>query len=68
MKAYRYITGPDDAEFCYRITRMLNHGWTLAAPATLTFDTAQKRVICGQTLVKEREDVEYSENIDFNTF
>ncbi|KPN63584.1 hypothetical protein AKJ29_13190 [Aliiroseovarius crassostreae] len=66
MKAYRYITGPDDADFCYRITDLLNRGWELAGPATLTFDSTQGRVICGQTLIKEAVDTEYSSDIDLN--
>lgn len=66
MKAYRYITGPDDADFCYRITDLLNRGWELAGPATLTFDNEQKRVICGQTLIKNAPEVDYSANIDLN--
>ena len=67
MKAYRYITGPDDADFCYRITDLLNRGWELAGPATLTFDCEQKWVICGQTLIKDVPDVEYTADIDLNS-
>ncbi|MDA7965793.1 DUF1737 domain-containing protein [Ruegeria sp.] len=67
MEAYRYITGPDDADFCYRTTELLNQGWELAGPATLTFDSERKREICGQTLVKKAPDTEYSSEIDLNT-
>lgn len=66
MKAFRYITGPDDADFCYRITDLLNRGWELAGPATLTFDSVQGRVICGQTLLKEAPETEYSSDVDLN--
>ncbi|MDJ0640966.1 MAG: DUF1737 domain-containing protein [Paracoccaceae bacterium] len=59
MKGYRYITGPDDSEFCSRITRLLNHGWDLAGPATLTFDPGTGRVICGQPMVKDNPDIAY---------
>ena len=41
MKAYRYLTGKDDAAFCHRVTDALNRGWQLYGPPTLTFD--QKR-------------------------
>lgn len=66
MQAYRYITGPDDATFCRRITKLLNEGWVLAGPATLTFDTERKRVICGQPVTKHIPDKTYSENIDLD--
>ena len=29
MKVYRYLTGPDDASFCHRVTAELNKGWQL---------------------------------------
>ena len=67
MKAFRYITGPDDAEFCYRVTELLNRGWELAGPATLTFDSGRNRVICGQTLVKDAPDTEYTSDVDLDT-
>lgn len=66
MRAFRYITGPDDAEFCMRVTELLNRGWELAGPATLTFDMNQGRVICGQTLVKDAPEIEYSSEIDLS--
>ncbi|GAA3606744.1 DUF1737 domain-containing protein [Gibbsiella greigii] len=66
MKAYRYITGPDDAEFCQRVTRLLNNGWEIAGPATLTFDTERKRVICGQPITKEISSLEYTDDVDLN--
>ncbi len=53
MKLYRYLTGPDDAAFCHRVSAALSSGWELAGPATLTFDSLQGRVICGQPVVKE---------------
>ena len=66
LKAYRYITGVDDATFCHRITDLLNRGWDLAGVPTLTFDTAQKRVICGQTLFKDCPETEYSKDVDLD--
>jgi hypothetical protein len=67
MKVYSYLTGPDDASFCHRITDRLNRGWKLHGSPTLTFDSEMKRVICGQALVKEVDGVEYSSNIDLST-
>ena len=59
MKAYRYITGPDDSAFCHRITAALNKGWSLHGDPTLTFDPVQGRVICGQAIVKDAPGVDY---------
>ncbi len=41
---YRYLTGPDDAAFCHRVSEALSH---------LTFDAAQGRVVCGQAIIKD---------------
>ena len=32
MKLYRYLTGPDDASFCRRVTEALQNGWELYGP------------------------------------
>ncbi len=53
MKLYRYLTGPDDAAFCERVTEALNKGWSLHGDPTLAFDPERKRLICGQAIVKE---------------
>ncbi len=50
---YRYLTGPDDAAFCHRVSEALSRGWTLYGHPTLTFDAAQGRVICGQAIIKD---------------
>ncbi|WP_269714054.1 DUF1737 domain-containing protein [Caulobacter sp. NIBR2454] len=60
MKAYRYLTGPDDSAFCHRVTDMLNKGWALHGSPTLTFDPVQGRVICGQAITKDVDGVDYS--------
>ena len=57
---YRYLTGPDDASFCHRVTEALSKGWTLYGSPTLTFNAEQNRVICGQAVTKDVEDLEYS--------
>jgi hypothetical protein len=53
MKLYSYLTGPDDASFCHRVTEHLNRGWELYGSPTLTHDPQTGRVICGQAVVKE---------------
>jgi len=45
MKLYRYLTGPDDASFCRRVTEALQNGWELYGNPTLTFDG--EHIICG---------------------
>jgi hypothetical protein len=64
MKLYAYLTGPDDASFCHRVTERLNRGWALYESPTLTFDPETKRVICGQAVVKEIDGTDYSPDID----
>lgn len=53
MRLYRYLTGPDDSNFCKRVSEALNTGWQLYGSPTLTFDAVHGRVICGQAVVKE---------------
>jgi hypothetical protein len=53
MKLYRYLTGPDDASFCHRVTAALNNGWELYGHPTLTYDQAKGHVVCGQAITKE---------------
>jgi hypothetical protein len=64
MKLYRYLTGPDDSEFCMRVSEALNRGWGLYGNPTLTFDG--RSVVAGQALVKEIEG-EFSRSIDLPT-
>lgn len=53
MKVYRFITGPDDAAFCHRVTAALNKGWALHGSPSLTFNSQTGLVICGQSVVKD---------------
>jgi len=53
MKVYRFITGPDDAAFCHRVTAALNKGWELSGSPSLTFNSQSGLVICGQAVVKD---------------
>ena len=62
MKLYRYLTGPDDASFCHRVSEAISKGWQLYGNPTLTFDPVQQRVICGQAVTKEAEG-EYSREL-----
>jgi hypothetical protein len=46
---YRLITGPDDAEFCARISRLLDQGYRLYGSPAVTFDGSG--VIAAQAVV-----------------
>ncbi|NBB49624.1 DUF1737 domain-containing protein [Rhizobium sp. CRIBSB] len=52
MKVYRFITGPDDASFCHRVTDALNKGWELHGAPSLSFNVAENKMFCGQAVVK----------------
>tara|TARA_R110002073_G_scaffold262626_2_gene425693 strand:- start:806 stop:1012 length:207 start_codon:yes stop_codon:yes gene_type:complete len=64
MQAYRYLTGRDDSAFCHRVTEMLNRGWELYGPPTLTFDAARGIIICGQAVVKDVPGREYEPGME----
>jgi hypothetical protein len=66
MKAYRYLTGKDDAAFCHRVTLALNNGWQLYGQPTLTFDQKRGEVICGQVITKEVEGKSYHPELDLS--
>ena len=59
MKAYRFITGPDDSAFCHRVTMALNKGWELHGSPSLTFNAQTGVVIAGQAVVKDVADRDY---------
>jgi hypothetical protein len=63
LTVYRYLTGPDDSTFCHRVSEALSKGWLLYGSPTLTFDPLKGRVICGQAITKDVEDVEYSSEL-----
>jgi hypothetical protein len=46
---YRLLTGPDDAEFCRRVSGLLDQGYRLHGSPAVTFDGS--RVIAAQALV-----------------
>lgn len=49
-KAYRYLTGPDDAAFCQRVSDALRDGWVLYGPTQMQVDADGNRH-CGQAVV-----------------
>jgi hypothetical protein len=50
MPRYRLLTGPDDAEFCERVSDALDQGYELYGSPALTFDG--RRVIAAQAVVR----------------
>jgi len=60
MKLFRYLTGPDDASFCHRVTAALNAGWELHGSPSLAYDAEARRVVCGQAITKTVEGKDYS--------
>lgn len=53
MKAYRLLTGADDAAFCHKVTEALAKGWQLHGSPACTFDTETATMRCAQAVVKE---------------
>ena len=59
MHLYRFLTGPDDASFCHKVTAALNRGWSLHGSPTYGYDAVTKTMRCGQAVVKEVSGKEY---------
>jgi hypothetical protein len=55
MRLYRFLTGPDDASFCHKVTAALNAGWHLYGSPTHGWDKSTKSMRCGQAVVKDVE-------------
>ena len=68
MKLYRFITGPDDANFCHRVTAALNKGWHIYGSPTYAFNATTGVMQCGQAVVKDVEGVEYEPGIKLGDY
>lgn len=53
MRAYRLLTGPDDASFCHRVTEALSRGWQLHGSPAYAHDPATGGMRCAQAVTKE---------------
>ncbi len=60
MLAYRFLTGPDDASFCHKVTAALAAGWELHGAPTYAHDPATGTMRCGQAVVKLVDGKTYS--------
>ncbi len=63
MKLYRFLTGPDDASFCHKVTVALNKGWELHGSPTYSFNAANGLMQCGQAVTKTVHGKEYHPDI-----
>ncbi|MCC5985605.1 MAG: DUF1737 domain-containing protein [Rhodobacteraceae bacterium] len=53
MKAYRLLTGADDAGFCHKVTAALDAGWDLHGSPAYAFDAGTGVMRCAQAVVKD---------------
>ena len=68
MKVYRFLTGPDDASFCHKVTLALNKGWDLHGSPTYAYDAVSKKMKAGQAVTRIAKDQPYDPDkklIDF---
>ncbi len=47
---YKLVTGKDDSEFCYRITKLLAEGYVLHGSPTMAFNG--QHMIVAQAVIK----------------
>ncbi len=60
MQLYRFLTGPDDASFCHKVTEALNKGWALHGSPQYSYDETTKTMRCGQAVIKSVENLSYN--------
>ena len=53
QRVYRFLTGPDTADFCHKVTEALAKGWELHGSPTYAFDANEGVMKCGQAVVKD---------------
>jgi hypothetical protein len=59
MLIYRMLTGEDDSAFCHKVTKALSEGWQLHGGSSYAYDAAEKKMKCGQAVVKTVRDQAY---------
>ena len=60
-KAYKFLTGTDDAVFCQRVSDALRDGYVLYGPPIMQVDANGERH-CGQAVVLAEMAATYSKN------
>lgn len=68
MKLYRFLTAPDDASFCHKVTAALNKGWHLFGSPTYSYNAETKTMMAGQAVVKDVEGQDYEPGIKLGDF
>lgn len=63
MRLYRFLTGPDDAAFCHKVSAALNQGWELYGAPTMSFHAQTGQMMGGQAVVKTVDGKEYSPDL-----
>ncbi|QFT55731.1 DUF1737 domain-containing protein [Microbulbifer sp. THAF38] len=66
MKLYRLLTGPDDSNFCLRVTGALNNGWELYGSPTLTSNG--ESTLAGQAIIKEVANEDFKGDISLGDY
>ncbi|MEE4118167.1 MAG: DUF1737 domain-containing protein [Paracoccaceae bacterium] len=64
MRAYRFLTGVDDAAFCHKVTAALARGWQLHGGPAYAFDAARGVMVCGQAVVKDVPGIDYAPDLE----
>lgn len=49
---YKLVTGKDDSEFCYKITKLLADGFELYGSPTMAFNG--EHIVVGQAVIKKK--------------
>ena len=65
---YRLLTGPENAEFCRRVTEALGEGWILYGPPSVAFDAKAGRVVCAQAITKDIAAADYDPARDLGSY
>lgn len=53
MRAYRLLTGEDDAAFCHKVTAALAAGWQLHGSPAYAHDPVNGTMRCAQAVTKD---------------
>ena len=49
LKTYRFLTGPDDASFCQKVSDALGEGYILYGSPVITSHNGE--LVCGQAVI-----------------
>ena len=63
MKLYRFLSEEDTSAFCHKVTKALNEGWELYGSPTQVWDAGAGVMRCGQAVIKEVPNVDYTPDI-----